>query len=76
MSDDILDNYIFFENGNKLAILSERSGYNHIYIKDLKSNNLQQLTNGNYDVMEILGFNPNKCLLYYLSAESSPLPKE
>lgn len=76
LNDDMHDNHLFIDNGNKLIVMSERSGYNHIYVKDLKSNIIIQLTKGEYDVKEILGFNPNNGLIYYLAAETSPLNRD
>ncbi len=76
LNDDMHDNHLFFDNGSKLLILSERSGYNHIYLKDLKTNSITQLTKGNYDVKQILGYNEKNGLIYYLAAESSPLNRD
>jgi len=76
LNDDMHDNHLFFDNGSKLLILSERSGYNHIYLKDLKTNSITQLTKGDYDVKEIMGYNTDNGFIYYLAAESSPLNRD
>jgi len=71
-----VDNQIFksvhFFN-NQFVFLSERSGYNHIYLYSATGIQQKQLTNGNYDVIKISGVDSEKKSVYYQSAEESPL---
>ncbi len=76
ISENVFSNYIFFDNSNKMAIFSERSGFNHIYCKDFENGKLTQLTTGNFDVMNLLSYNSKKKEFYFLSAESSPMNRD
>ena len=72
---DITDNLRFLDDNEHFVINSEIDGYNHIYIHNFKLNKLTQLTKGKWDVIEILGVDEKKKLVYYVSAEDSPLER-
>jgi len=61
------------------AFIGNYSGYYRIKIWDLNNNNISVLTdsnnikNGNYDVLQIVGYEPNNRTLFYLSTEGSSL---
>jgi dipeptidyl-peptidase-4 len=71
---DITDNLIWLNDG--FLLTSERSGYNHIYRFDMSGNVVKQLTDGNYDVIEVKGLDEKKGLLYYIAAQSSPMNRD
>ena len=52
---DIHDNTDFISN-NQFIWTSEKDGYNHIYLIDYQKNIENQLTDGNWDVTEIYGY--------------------
>lgn len=68
-----LNNEIEYLNQNKLLLSSEESGYNHLYIIDLKSLNKTTITKGTWEVDDIIGINNNK--VYFTSTELSPLER-
>ncbi len=73
---DIADDYItFIDDNEKFIIKSERDGYMHLYLYDIKCNLINQVTSGEWDVDRFLGFDPDKRLLYYTSSEISPLQR-
>ena len=52
-------------DATKAVMESQRDGYNHLYILDLKTNNLTQITQGNWVVQDFVGFNQkNKSLIF------------
>lgn len=57
---------------DKAVMQSQRDGYNHLYIIDLESGKLQQVTKGNWVVQEFVGFNTIARRLVYLSNEADP----
>lgn len=73
---DITDNLTFLESGNNFIFTSEQDGYHHIYLFDMLGNLEQQITKGPWDVVQFLGINEKKGILYFISAESSPLNRE
>ena len=61
---EIDDNLIIMKDGNSLLRTSESSGYNHIYKVGFDGKS-EQLTIGNWDVMEFLGLD-EKGRIYFL----------
>lgn len=57
---------------NSLIILSDRSGFTHLYEYSYNGSLLRQITDGNYDVTACYGADANGNI-YYQSAKSSPL---
>ena len=68
-----LNNEIEYLSTNQLLITSEQSGFNHFYLIDLNTKNKKSLSNGNWEVEDIIGINNNK--VYYTSTELSPLER-
>lgn len=57
---------------NSLIILSDRSGFTHLYEYSYNGSLLRQITDGNFDVTACYGSDANGNI-YYQSAKSSPL---
>ena len=66
----------FLTTKNQFIITSEKDGYNHIYLYDINGKLLKQLTQGNWDVTDYYGVDEKKGLVYYQSAETSPLERQ
>lgn len=71
---EIDDNLIILEDGKSLLRTSESSGYNHIH-RVYFDGKTQQITNGNWDVIEFLGVNEKTATIYYSAAEKSAIHK-
>ena len=69
------DNLTFTDDGRYFVMTSERDGYRHLYLHDISGKEIRQLTKGKWDVTEFLGFDTNKKVFYYQSAEESPLTR-
>jgi len=65
---DIQQKLFFLKNDNFLWI-SDRSGFDHIYLVQNEGKNLQQITRGKWDVAELLGL--NNTIIYYSSTEDN-----
>jgi len=63
------DNQYFFG-------VSERDGYRHIYQYRITGQIIKQLTKGNWDVTDFYGYDEAKKVIYYQSAEVSPLQRD
>jgi len=72
---DIHDNLIFLNDEKHFTWTSEKSGFNHIYMYELSGKLKQQITTGNWDVTEFNGINEKRNLIYYTSAEESPMER-
>lgn len=72
---DVNDDLTFLENGKQFIYASEEDDYNHLYLYDIEGNLIRQITKGNWEVTEYLGFNESSKMVYYLSSEDSPLQR-
>lgn len=57
----------------KFVFQSRRDGYNHLYLFDRTGKELAQLTKGEFEVIEMLGFNTKTKSVIYKSNEASPI---
>ena len=56
-----------------IVLMSERDGYNHLYLYTINGNLVRQLTKGNYEVKAFHGWDKATNTCYYTSNEGSPL---
>ena len=59
-------------DAEKAVMQSQRDGYNHLYVLDLKSGGLTQITKGKWVVQQFVGFNTMARRLIFRSNESDP----
>lgn len=71
---DITDNLTFLQN-NDFLWTSEKDGYNHIYLFNKKGKLKKQITKGDWDVTNFVGYDEADKKIYYISAEVSPLER-
>ncbi len=75
--DQTLFDYITFLSDNKHFIMvSEKSGFTHIYLYNLKGQEIKQITQGNFDVTDFYGYDEKNKVFYYQAAEISPLQRQ
>ncbi len=73
---DVTDNLTFLKNGKEFIWTSEKSGFNHIYVYNMKGKEVRALTSGNYDVTSFYGVDEVKGKVFYQAAKVSPLNRE
>lgn len=73
---DINDNLTFLKDGKHFIWTSEKSGYNQIYLHNLKGRQLRKISKGSYDVTDFYGINEHINVLYYASSERSPMHRD
>jgi len=73
---DITDNLIFTPNNKQFLITSEVDGFNHIYLYNIDGTLNKQLTKGNWEITKVYGYDAKQKIVYYQSAESSPLNRD
>ena len=76
IEDFIYDKIFFLEDGEHIVMPSERDGYRHLYLYNIKGELVQQLTKGEWDITNFYGYDETKKLFYYQSAEESPLVRD
>ena len=72
---DIHDNLTFLKDNKTFLWLSEKDGYNHIYLNTI-SGGEKQITKGNWDVSGIEGIDEENGLIYYISTETGTTQKQ
>lgn len=56
-----------------IVLMSERDGYNHLYLYTINGNLVRQITKGEFEVKDFYGWNKTSNEFYYSSNEGSPL---
>lgn len=63
--------------GNKgFIISSESDGYNQLYYYDLNGKLINQITKGNWDVMQFNGYDESSNTIYYTSTENGQINRD
>lgn len=72
---DVHDNLTFLPDGKQFVWTSERDGYNHIYMHNLKGDGAPlQITAGKWDVTNFYGIHEGQ--VYFQAAKNSPMQRE
>ncbi|MGM0480337.1 MAG: S9 family peptidase [Pseudomonadota bacterium] len=72
---EYVDKVKFFNNGQVFSWLSERSGYRHIYTVNRQTGRMTAVTQGNWDVIEVLRFNESEDWVYFIASPNNPLER-
>ncbi|MDO4948836.1 MAG: S9 family peptidase [Bacteroidales bacterium] len=58
---------------NNIVLMSERDGFNHLYLYTTGGNLVRQITKGKFEVKDFYGYDEKTGTTYYSSNEESPL---
>ncbi len=71
-----LNDLLFLSNDiSKFLWQSRRDGWNHLYLYDTEGNLLKQVTKGKWEVVNLVGSDPQGSSVFYESTAESPLEK-
>lgn len=73
---DVHDNLYFLEDGERFIWSSEESGYNHLYLYNLKGEKLGAVTKGEWEVTEFYGVDEKRGRVFFQAAMVSPMQRE
>mgnify|MGYP006105368895 FL=1 len=73
---DVTDNLTFLNDGSHFVWTSEKSGYNHIYLYNLKGKQVRKITKGAFDVTDFYGIDEATNTVYFASAERSAMHRD
>jgi len=76
VGEGALDNLQFLDDGKHFVYVGEMDGYNHIYLYTMAGRKVRQITSGEWDVTDYLGYNAATRMFYYQAAAQSPLQRE
>ena len=60
-------------NSNLFIMQSQKDGYNHLYLYNIKGEEVKQLTSGPWVVLDVLGFNQNTKSIIFAANKEHPL---
>lgn len=69
------ENPPLFLDSTKFIWQSERSGHNHLYLYNTNGELIKTLTDGNWDVLQVLGCNAGGDKIFFASTEKSPVER-
>ncbi|MBK8621988.1 MAG: S9 family peptidase [Saprospiraceae bacterium] len=70
---DIHDYTFFLSDGKRFVTLSEKEGFNQIYLFDMSGKEIKKLTPGNYDVSEIYGVDEANQKIFFKASVKNPM---
>ena len=71
---DITDNWTFLEDGKRFLMTSEQDGFNHIYLYLMDGTLVKQLTDGEWEVTNVYGFDGKE--VYFQAAKNSSIERQ
>ena len=69
---DLVDDLAWLNDGKNFIWVSERDGWNHVYVVSRDGKSVRLVTRGNYDVSEVLGVDEKSGWLYYIASPEQP----
>ncbi|UYZ62111.1 S9 family peptidase [Hymenobacter weizhouensis] len=72
---EVNDDLRYLAGGKEFLYTSEKDGYRHLYLHSMDGKLVRQLTKGSWEITSIDGFDEKKGLVYFTSAEASPLER-
>jgi dipeptidyl-peptidase-4 len=73
---DVNDMLYFPDKSKEFFRVSDRSGYYHLYRYGYDGKLINAVTSGDWDLIKVMGIDPDSKTIYYLSAEASPLQQQ
>jgi len=73
---DITDNLTFLEGNKGFIWSSEMDEFNHLYYYDINGKLVNQITKGNWDVIEFKGYDEKTKTMFYTSSERGAINRD
>jgi dipeptidyl-peptidase 4 len=73
---EYVDDLTYLSDGKHFLYTSESSGFKHVYLYSMDGVKEQQVTNGDFEVVNVIGLNEKNRTLYFVSTETSPLERQ
>ncbi|MBK0404200.1 S9 family peptidase [Adhaeribacter sp. BT258] len=73
---EITDDLTYLKDGKHFVMSSEKDGFRHLYLFDMKGKEKRQITKGNWEISNVLGFDEKNNTVFYTSTEVSPMTRQ
>ena len=73
-----MDELTYLKDGKHFVHASEKSGYKHLYLYNMNSEQVNAITSGEYEVSSMVGIDQSskRAKVYYTAAEISPMQRQ
>lgn len=68
---DVNDELIWLKNGKQFTWMSDRTGWRHLYLASLDTGEIQAVTRGDFDVIQLLEVDDENQLAYFIASPES-----
>jgi dipeptidyl-peptidase-4 len=75
IDEKYFDNLTFINNSQQFIYPSEKDGFAHLYLYNSDGSLVNQITKGSWDITEYLGYDAAKKIVYYQSAQPTPIQR-
>jgi dipeptidyl-peptidase 4 len=69
---EVVDDMAWLDNGKSFTWLSERDGWNHVYVISRDGRSVRLVTPGNFDVLNVQGIDEDGGFVYYIASPQNP----
>lgn len=69
---EVVNDLNWLDRGNKFTWMSERDGWNHMYLASRDGGKTELITRGDYDVINIAGLDPDRGWVYFIASPDNP----
>lgn len=69
---ELVDNITWVSGGKSFTWLSERNGWNHVYLVSRDGKSVRPVTRGNFDVVKVVGTDEKGGWIYFLASPDQP----
>ena len=72
---DVVDDVVWLDDGKSFTWVSDRDGWNHVYVVSRDGKKVRLVTQGDYDVLDVQGIDPKSGWLYYIASPENPVQR-
>jgi dipeptidyl-peptidase 4 len=72
---DLWDDLVWLDGGKSFTWVSDRDGWNHVYVVSRDGSKSRLVTRGDFDVVDIKGIDPKGGWLYYIASPDNPVQR-
>jgi dipeptidyl-peptidase-4 len=69
---DLVDDWVWLGGGKQFTWVSDRSGWNHVYLVSRDGRSARPVTQGAFDVVKVVGIDERGGWLYYIASPDDP----
>jgi dipeptidyl-peptidase-4 len=72
---DVVDDFVWLDGGKSFTWVSDRDGWDHVYVVSRDGKKTRLVTKGDFDVLDIQGIDPKGGWLYYIASPENPVQR-